>query len=85
VVITNAEGSGVTWHIRDRSMFRSLLRSSLTQNLRFRRQWASLSEKYRANAHDLTSLESWTSTLGLKPDTTPAPAEPGVPADSTRE
>ncbi|TFC05467.1 glycosyltransferase family 2 protein [Cryobacterium adonitolivorans] len=65
VVITNAEGSGVTWHIRDRGMFRSLLWSSLTQNLRFRRRWSSLSETYRSRKHDLTSMESWTDTLGL--------------------
>ncbi|MCU1444913.1 glycosyltransferase [Cryobacterium sp.] len=82
VVITNAEGSGVTWHIRDRAMFRSLLWSSLTQNLRFRRRWTGLSEQYRASEHDLTSLESWTSTLGLDPATGTGAAMPAVPADS---
>jgi galactofuranosylgalactofuranosylrhamnosyl-N-acetylglucosaminyl-diphospho-decaprenol beta-1,5/1,6-galactofuranosyltransferase len=84
VVITNAEGSGVTWHIRDRAMFRSLLRSSLTQNLRFRRQWAALSEKYRASEHDLTSLESWTATLGLTPKVGGTAAAPVPQTDAAR-
>ena len=73
VVITNAEGSGVTWHIRDRAMFRSLLASSVAQNLKFRRRWTALSETYRASQHDLTSMASWTTTLGLD---TPAPSAP---------
>ncbi|QYF73845.1 glycosyltransferase [Cryobacterium sp. PAMC25264] len=88
VVITNAEGSGVTWHIRDRGMFRSLLWSSLTQNLRFRRRWSTLSETYRSREHDLTSLESWTSTLGLgpvAPASVPAADTAPVPAESTHE
>jgi galactofuranosylgalactofuranosylrhamnosyl-N-acetylglucosaminyl-diphospho-decaprenol beta-1,5/1,6-galactofuranosyltransferase len=85
VVITNAEGSGVTWHIRDRAMFRSLLWSSLTQNLRFRRQWSALSEKYRASEHDLTSMDSWTTTLGLDPVTGSTAKRPVAPAEQARD
>lgn len=64
-VMSNAEGSGVTWHVRDRALFRSLLLGSIRRNLRIRRRWASLSERYRRQLPTITSLEAWSSTLGL--------------------
>lgn len=67
VAITNAEGSGVTWHQRDRRQFRILLWSALTKNLRYRIQWKSLAKAYREQLEDITSETSWRSTLGLGP------------------
>ena len=65
VAITNAEGSGVAWHVRDRAKFRSLLWSSVTKNLRYRREWNRLSSAYRAQLSSITSEESWRKTLGV--------------------
>ena len=65
VAITNAEGSGVAWHVRDRAKFRSLLWSSLTKNLRYRSEWSRLSSAYKANLSSITSEEAWRRTLDV--------------------
>ena len=75
VAITNAEGSGVSWHLRDREKFRSLFWSSLTLNLRYRRRWPALSRIYRKRLPELTSVDTWRKTLGLA-DTVPETREP---------
>lgn len=64
VLITNAEGSGATWHVRDRRLFRRMLRDSLRLNLRYRRRWNELSAEYRAALPEITSAETWAKTLG---------------------
>ena len=80
VAVTNAEGSGVTWHVRDRALFRGLLWSSVTKNLRYRSQWKSLSKTYREQLAELTSEESWKRTLGLEAESAEAPVAP-LPAN----
>jgi len=65
VAVTNAEGSGVTWHVRDRARFRTLLYSTLTKNFRYRMEWARLSRQYRRALPQLTSPTLWKRTLGL--------------------
>ena len=74
VAITNAEGSGVAWHVRDRAKFRSLLWSSLTKNLRYRREWSRLSAAYRAQLPAITSEAAWRKTLGVPHGTPATPA-----------
>lgn len=64
VLITNAEGSGVTWHVRDRRRFRRMLIDSVRLNLRYRREWAALSEKYRRALPKITSIDAWARSLG---------------------
>jgi len=64
-VISNAEGSGVTWHIRDRRAFRRLLLTSLRRTLGIRRQWSALAQKYRSSLPQITSPEAWSATLSL--------------------
>jgi len=70
VAITNAEDSGITWHVRDRAKFRSLLWSSLTKTLRLRSQWSALSQTYRDNIELMTSEQSWRDTLGVSAEST---------------
>ncbi|SIN70477.1 glycosyltransferase [Agromyces cerinus] len=65
VLISNAEGSGVTWHVRDPKLFRRYLRDSLRLNLRSRRQWHTLATQYRAGLGSITSAETWSRSLGL--------------------
>ncbi|WP_240037231.1 glycosyltransferase [Leifsonia flava] len=64
-LMSNAEGSGVTWHVRDRATFRSLISSSVRRNRRIRREWATLSADYRANLDHIVSAETWADTLGV--------------------
>jgi galactofuranosylgalactofuranosylrhamnosyl-N-acetylglucosaminyl-diphospho-decaprenol beta-1,5/1,6-galactofuranosyltransferase len=64
VLITNAEGSGVTWHVRDRRRFRRMLADSIRLNLRYRRNWAALSRRYRAALPEITSIDTWARSLG---------------------
>lgn len=63
--MSNAEGSGVTWHLRDRARFRSLLLSSIKLNLRIRRRWNHLRHDYRHQLGSITARETWAASLGL--------------------
>jgi galactofuranosylgalactofuranosylrhamnosyl-N-acetylglucosaminyl-diphospho-decaprenol beta-1,5/1,6-galactofuranosyltransferase len=63
--LSNAEGSGVNWHLRDPKRFRSLLVSSIRSNLRIRRRWSKLSRTYREAIPQITSPEQWRASLGL--------------------
>ncbi|HVX07832.1 glycosyltransferase, partial [Humibacter sp.] len=63
VLITNAEGSGATWHVRDPKKFRSLLLESIRLNRRYRREWDRLSEQYRSALSRITSPEQWRATI----------------------
>ncbi|WAB81869.1 glycosyltransferase [Microcella daejeonensis] len=65
MIVSNAEGSGVTWHVRDRARFRSLLVSTVRSNLRIRRQWRALADQYRSSLGEMTSPRRWRETLGL--------------------
>jgi len=84
VVITNAEGSGVTWHVRDRAKFLSLLWSSLTNNLRYRSEWSRLSRTYKENVGELTSQAAWRHTLGLDAESSVVTKETREIADAAR-
>ncbi|KQZ08737.1 glycosyl transferase [Agromyces sp. Root1464] len=64
--VSNAEGSGVTWHVRDRSQFRALLVSSIRLNLSIRRRWKRLSNEYRQSVERITAPATWGDTLGLE-------------------
>lgn len=68
-VMSNAEGSGVTWHVRDRRAFRRLLVSSLRRNLRIRLRWNKLAQTYRSSLSTITSPDTWAETLSVtRPD-----------------
>jgi len=62
-LISNAEGSGVTHHVRDRAEFRRLLMSSIRHNLRIRKRWSTLRSEYRSALPRITSVETWRRTL----------------------
>ncbi|WP_460567484.1 glycosyltransferase [Humibacter soli] len=63
VLISNAEGSGVTWHIRNPKKFRMLLRDSIRLNLRYRREWDRLRAQYREALPEITSIDAWRATI----------------------
>ena len=59
VLISNAEGSGARWHLRNPKLFRTMLRDAVRLNLRYRSNWASLSARYRAALPEITSQQEW--------------------------
>jgi galactofuranosylgalactofuranosylrhamnosyl-N-acetylglucosaminyl-diphospho-decaprenol beta-1,5/1,6-galactofuranosyltransferase len=63
VLITNAEGSAVSWHVRNPRRFRTLLRRSIGMARLMRRRWPELSREYRAALGDITSSERWKRTF----------------------
>lgn len=69
VLISNAEGSGATWHVRDPKKFRRLLFESVRLNRRYRREWDRLREQYRSALPQITSIEQWRSTIRKTTDT----------------
>ncbi|MGW9629782.1 glycosyltransferase [Agromyces sp. NPDC055520] len=63
VLVTNAEGSGVSWHVRDPRTFRRLLRTSIRLNREYSRRWPELSRRYRESLLEITSAERWAQTF----------------------
>lgn len=59
VLISNADGSGARWHLRNPRLFRKLLVDSIRLNLRYRSKWAPLSEQYRRALPTITSPSEW--------------------------
>ena len=64
VTVGTADGRGVTFRRRDPAAFRDLLRRSAQLNLRIRREFPELRERYRAAQPHLTSAEGWEQVFG---------------------
>ncbi|QEO13540.1 glycosyltransferase [Agromyces intestinalis] len=65
VLVTNAEGSAVTWHVRNPRRFRRMLVDAVRLNLRYRRAWPRLSRQYRDALPEITSIDRWADSLGV--------------------
>lgn len=63
VLVSNAEGSAVLWHRRDRQLFRRGMWRSLRYRAQLRSRWTALSAQYRGALRELTSVESWKRTF----------------------
>ena len=63
-LVSAPDGASVSWHQRDRALFRSLGIRSARLHLRLRRQWPKLAAQYRAAAQDFTSPERWRQEYG---------------------
>jgi galactofuranosylgalactofuranosylrhamnosyl-N-acetylglucosaminyl-diphospho-decaprenol beta-1,5/1,6-galactofuranosyltransferase len=59
LLVSNAEGSAVLWHRRDRTLFRRGLWRALRFRMVLRARWPELSQSYRSALGELTSVESW--------------------------
>ncbi|MCI2958021.1 glycosyltransferase [Agromyces atrinae] len=64
VLISNAEGSGAKWHLRNPRLFRSMLIDSVRLNLRYRSKWPALRAQYRKALPDITSSREWVKAFG---------------------
>lgn len=63
VLVSNAEGSGATWHLRDPKRFRRMLVDAVRLNLAYRRRWPKLARAYRAALPEITSMKTWEKTV----------------------
>ncbi|GAB3608529.1 glycosyltransferase [Humibacter ginsengiterrae] len=63
VLISRAEGSGATWHVRNPRAFRKLLREAVKLNLLYRREWDRLAREYREALPEITSIGTWRNTI----------------------
>ena len=62
-VVSNADGSGASWHRRDRATFRALMKRSLVLHRRLYREWPRLAAEYRSAMPEFTSPEAWKRTF----------------------
>ncbi|WP_157875419.1 glycosyltransferase [Arthrobacter sp. PAMC 25486] len=63
VVVTNAEGTGMSWYRRDPKLLRSMLAESARLHLRLAKEWNELAERYRNSVAEITSMEAWKKTF----------------------
>lgn len=70
-LVSTTDGTGVSWHRRDRSLALALLRDSVAVHQRLLREWPVLARRYRSALGDLVGQESWRKTLDL-----PSPPAP---------
>lgn len=58
-LVSNAEGTGVSWYRRDTALFRKQLAASASLMAEVARSWPQLRRRYRDAAAHLTSFEAW--------------------------
>jgi len=59
VLVSNAEGSAATFHVRDPKTFRSMLLTSLRLRAKLMTRWPALRAQYRDALPDITGPEAW--------------------------
>ena len=64
-LVSTTDGTGVSWHRRDRSLALHLLGDSIAVHQRLLREWPVLARRYRVALRDLAAPESWRKTLDL--------------------
>jgi galactofuranosylgalactofuranosylrhamnosyl-N-acetylglucosaminyl-diphospho-decaprenol beta-1,5/1,6-galactofuranosyltransferase len=62
-LVSSADGTEASWYKRDRALFRSLMKRSLTLHARLAAEWPQLVEQYKAALPDLASPEAWRETF----------------------
>ncbi|GAA3205586.1 glycosyltransferase [Microbacterium terregens] len=63
-LVSAADGSGKNIYVRDRAKYRRMLIDSVRLHRRLRREWPTLSRRYRQAQQEMTSLEAWRRTFG---------------------
>jgi galactofuranosylgalactofuranosylrhamnosyl-N-acetylglucosaminyl-diphospho-decaprenol beta-1,5/1,6-galactofuranosyltransferase len=64
-LVSNAEGTAVSWYQRDPAMFREMLNEGLALHARLLANWASIRDQYRRAIPALVSVEQWERTFGI--------------------
>ena len=63
VVVSNAEGTGASWYVRDPQKLKSMLSEASRLHLRLFREWDTLAAQYRAAVPAITSMAAWKKTF----------------------
>ncbi|WP_018134209.1 glycosyltransferase [Acaricomes phytoseiuli] len=58
-LVSNAEGTAISWYKRDPKQLRKVLGEAVELHTRILRNWSQLREIYREQIPDLVSIESW--------------------------
>jgi galactofuranosylgalactofuranosylrhamnosyl-N-acetylglucosaminyl-diphospho-decaprenol beta-1,5/1,6-galactofuranosyltransferase len=64
-LVSTTDGSGVSWHRRDRASALKLMRDSIALHQRLLREWPVLAQRYRLGLDVLAGESSWRKTLDL--------------------
>ena len=75
-LVSNAEGTQVSWYKRDRAKAREMLAETARTHVELARRWSELQQQFRAAAPELTSFEAWEKTFRDNP----APERPAKDA-----
>ncbi len=62
-LVSTADGTGFSWHVRDTAKARKNIKEAIALYAEVYRRWDELQELYRAEAPRFTSLEQWMSTF----------------------
>lgn len=62
-VVSNADGTGASWYIRDPRTARRMFGETAAAHGRLFSQWESLRERYRKALPEITSMEAWKRTF----------------------
>lgn len=65
VLVSNAEGTGVSWYRRDPKRLKSQMLEAAKLQTELYRHWDQLSAEYKAALPEITSLESWKATFDV--------------------
>lgn len=62
-LVSNAEGTGVSWYKRDPQQMRSMLAEGVRLHAQLLRDWPQLSRQYKDALREITSFEAWKKTF----------------------
>lgn len=65
-LVSTADGSGKQHYRRSASEFKRRLKATIKRHRTLRRRWPALSAQYRAALDEITSVEAWKRTIGIK-------------------
>src|SRR5699024_7020551 len=66
-LVSNAEGTQVSWYKRDPQKVRGMLREAISAHVALHRGWNVLRERYREASSRITSFEAWERTFAQNP------------------
>ncbi|WP_069385651.1 glycosyltransferase [Cellulosimicrobium cellulans] len=66
-IVSNAEGTGASWHRRDPRMVRTMLAESARLHAELFARWSELRSAYRESLPRITSFEAWKRTFDENP------------------
>jgi galactofuranosylgalactofuranosylrhamnosyl-N-acetylglucosaminyl-diphospho-decaprenol beta-1,5/1,6-galactofuranosyltransferase len=67
-LVTNAEGTGISWYKRNPVEARKLIVRSVKNNSEILANWKTLRARYRRAFPEITSFEAWAKTFGVEYD-----------------